>query len=413
MKSTTSWCDPLPESVVMLTPEPPYPLRGGGAFRIASLLHYFSRFAEVDLIYLSDSGKPAELPPGLVRNQIVIPLPVHSRGILARYSRNAWRALRGVPPLFDRVSGLEAQLDDALRGRHYDFGVAEHFWVAGYVPQLFKHCDQVILDLHNIESTLHSRSAATSRGLVAMGHRRFAEDSRRLEAKFLPLCSLVLATSEHDRREAQQLAPASNIAVFPNSYPFELRPEIQPVPNTVVFSGNFEYHPNIDGVQFLMEEIWPRIVEIQPNAQLRLVGRGSEFVRDLVQSTRNVSMTGPVEDAIAEIARGAVVIAPLRTGSGTRVKVLEAWAAGRPVVATHIAAEGLDINDGVDITLEAEPRGFAAAVCRLLANEAERTRLARGGQHTLSAKYTWKAAWKTLDDIPQVSRNRQLSSYTG
>src|SRR5579863_10293533 len=81
--------------VLMLSPEPPYPLNGGGAFRTASLLHYFARFAQVDLILISESGRPAPLPTGLVREQKIVPLPHHNRGMVARYLRNASRALRG------------------------------------------------------------------------------------------------------------------------------------------------------------------------------------------------------------------------------------------------------------------------------------------------------------------------------
>src|SRR5277367_4130138 len=95
---------------LLLSPEPPYPLQGGGAFRIASLLHYFAGFTEVDLILISDSGMPALLPEGLVRSQHVIPLPYHRRDVASRYFRNARRALRGVPPLVDRVSGLASPI---------------------------------------------------------------------------------------------------------------------------------------------------------------------------------------------------------------------------------------------------------------------------------------------------------------
>ena len=151
----------------MLSPEPPYPLHGGGAFRVASLVHYFSRFADVDLVLFSDSGRGAVLPAGLVREQIVLPLPVHATGTPARYLRNARRALQGVPPLIDRLSGHAEALAAAVAGKHYDLGIAEHFWCAPYQEQLAAVCDRTLLDLHNIESVLHARCAQTSRGLVA------------------------------------------------------------------------------------------------------------------------------------------------------------------------------------------------------------------------------------------------------
>src|SRR5580658_10423719 len=136
--------------VLILSPEPPYPLNGGGAFRTASLLHYFARFAQVDLVLISDSGSPAPLPAGLIRSQQVIPLPRHNRGLVARYGRNAHRAVRGVPPLIDRLAGLGASIARATAGHRYDFGVVEHFWCAPYVDQLVSFCTKTVLDLHNI-----------------------------------------------------------------------------------------------------------------------------------------------------------------------------------------------------------------------------------------------------------------------
>lgn len=400
-------------SVVMLSPEPPYPLRGGGAFRIASLLHYFARFADVDLIFLSDSGKPAEIPAGLVRRQTVIPLPLHNRALWARYMRNARRALSGVPPLVDRVSGQDAEVQRALAGQKYDLGLVEHFWAANYVDQLKANCQQVALDLHNVESTLHRRCAETSEGLVAAGHRHFGRRCRALEARLLPEFDLVLTTSAEDRRQVLEIAPEAKAAVYPNAYPYTERTDVPCDPMTVVFSGNFEYHPNIDGVRYLMRDIWPGIAERIPGARLLLVGRGAEFVRQYIQGDATVDVTGPVEDAVAEIARGAVVIAPLRTGSGTRLKILEAWAAHRAVVATPLAAEGLAVESGKNLELRDDPAEFTATVCDLLKNPARRKQLADGGLRCLKERYTWEAAWVTLDTMPQVTRIRQLSSYTG
>jgi hypothetical protein len=190
--------------VVMLSPEAPYPLQGGGAFRTASLLHYFARIAEVDLILISETGQPALLPPGLVHSQKMIPLPRHSRSLAARYVRNASRAVRGVPPLVDRLAGLEKSLERALGGKRYDLGIVEHLWCAPYASQLSACCAKTVLDLHNIESVLHQRCAQVSGGLAGAGHRRFAAVARKLERDLLPHYSAVLVTSEDDARIARE-----------------------------------------------------------------------------------------------------------------------------------------------------------------------------------------------------------------
>jgi glycosyltransferase involved in cell wall biosynthesis len=402
-------------NVLMLSPEPPYPLEGGGAYRIASLLHYFARFAEVDLILISDTGAPALMPPGIIRSQQVVPLPHHRRGLLARYVRNAGRAIRGGPPLIDRVSGLGSLIEQAIAGRRYDFGVIEHFWCAPYIEQLRGCCETTILDLHNIESVLEDRCAAVSGGLMRAGHRRFASASRKLEADLFPRFSLVLATSKEDGLIAGQIAPQARTAVYPNSLPWVETPQSAELPR-VVFSANFEYHPNIDAVGFLVREIWPLVRARCPGVRLRLVGRGDPFIRRFLPpgaaEQTGIEVTGPIPDARAEIAQAQIVVAPLRAGSGTRIKILEAWAAARCVVATPLAAEGLGARSGVDIALAAGAEEFAAEVVRLLGDPPARKRIATHGRQTFESCYSWKTAWKALDNDLQPMRQIGVNRYT-
>jgi glycosyltransferase involved in cell wall biosynthesis len=399
--------------VLMLTPEPPYPLDSGGAFRTASLLHYFARFAQVDLILISASGRPALLPPGLVRSQQVIALPYHHPGVAARYFRNASRAMRGVPPLIDRFAGLSAPIERAIAGRHYDFGIVEHFWCAPYIDQLERYCAETVLDLHNIESVLHERCANVGSGLIRAGHRRFAAASRKLESALLPRFSAILATSEEDARLVRERAGPAPVHVYPNSLPWVEAPQCAEHPR-LVFSANFEYHPNIDAVGFLVGEIWPKLKKVHPELRLRLVGRGDSFIRRLVPSgDSGIEVTGPVDDARAEIAQAQIVVAPLRAGSGTRIKIVEAWAAARCVVATPLAAEGLAARDGVNIALESDPGRFASRVALLLDDSAARQRLAAAGRRTFEDNYTWETAWKNLDLNLQLTRQSGLNGYTG
>lgn len=402
--------------VLLLTTEPPYPLNGGGAFRTASLLHYFARFAEVDLILISDSGEAAAIPPGVVRSQRVIALTRHGRGPAARWFRNARRAIRGVPPLIDRVAGLAAEIEEAIAGGRYEIGIVDHFWCGPYIDLAIQYCAETVLDLHNIESVLHERCAGLSAGLIRAGHRRFAEASRKLESELLPRFSAVLTASEDDARAARAIAPEARVHVYPNSIPCVDAPHLAEYPR-VVFSGNFAYHPNIDAVGFLVGKIWPKIRKLRPELRLRLVGRGNQFIRRLLPSgsaeETGIEITGPVEDARAEIAQARIVVAPLRAGSGTRIKILEAWSAGRCVVATPLGAEGLSAQDGVNIALEADAGRFAARVAELAENEELRQRLGEEGRRTFQHNYTWDAAWKHLDLDLQITLRTGLSGYTG
>ena len=258
-------------------------------------------------------------------------------------------------------------------------------------------CGTTILDLHNIESVLDERCAALNTGLVGLVTDDSPPLQAKLEAAVLPRYSMVLATSEQDAAIAKTIAPKARVVVYPNSLPWVDAPN-SPEFERVVFSGNFEYHPNIDAVKFLVQDIWPLVRRSRPDLQLRLVGRGDRFIRHLLPAGKaGIELTGPVPDARAEIAQASIVIAPLRAGSGTRIKILEAWAAARCVVATPLAAEGLAAEDGVNIALASDASAFAAEVVRLVADCGARERIGTHGRSTFERHYSWETAWNGLD----------------
>ena len=135
---------PLPtEPALVLAPEAPYPLVGGGALRTASLIHYLARTRDVDLILFQQPGAPdpaQDLPAGLARRVSVIHLPPTGRGQAARTVRNAIRLARGVPPLVDRFSGFQREVAEAIGGARYGVGVIEHSWCAPYAEQISPAC---------------------------------------------------------------------------------------------------------------------------------------------------------------------------------------------------------------------------------------------------------------------------------
>jgi len=386
-------------SALMLAAEAPYPLAGGGALRTASLLHHLARTYDVDLIMFRQPGAAdpgRQLPAGLARRVFVVDLPAHRRGLAARALRNAVRLARGVPPLVDRFSGFASQIGQALEGARYEIGVIEHFWCAPYWEQVSRVCGRTVLDLHNIESVLHGRCAEVEGRATAFAHRVFHDASFKLEREWLPRFSEVLAPSESDAKLAREIAPAARVRVYPNAIP------LVPVPpraneEAVVFSGNMEYHPNHSAVRFFRQEVWPRLRERWPRLVWRLVGKNPAAVKRFTSGDPRIEVRGPVDDAVRELARAQVAVAPVLAGSGTRLKILEAWAAGLPVVSTTLGAEGLAARDGENLLLADGGPAFAEAVSRLLACPDLRESLGAAGRLLLEKEFTWETAWKKLD----------------
>jgi glycosyltransferase involved in cell wall biosynthesis len=385
-------------SALLLAPETPYPLAGGGALRTASVLHYLAQAHDVDLIVFRQPGAahPAkDLPAGLVRRLTVIDLPANGRGLAARALRNSGRLARRVPPLVDRFSGFAARIAQAVEGRRYAIGIIEHFWCAPYYDQIAGSSACTALDLHNIESALHARCAATESAAAALAHRVFERASLGLERRWLPRFSHILAASENDAAAARVIAPTASVRVYPNALPARPMPT-ETRRDAIVFSGNMEYHPNRSAVRFFRREVWPLLRERRPGLVWRLVGKNPEAVREFTSGDSRIEVSGPVDDAILELARAKVAVVPLLAGSGTRLKILEAWAAGTPVVSTTIGAEGLPVHDGQHLLLADGASHFAGAVERLLACSDLRGSLAAAGRSLLEKEFTWEKAWRQL-----------------
>jgi len=387
------------DSALVLSPEAPYPLVGGGALRTASLLQYLARTRPVDLILFHQPGHSdpkSQLPPGLVRRVSVIQLPPTGRGLTARALRNSSRMVRRVPPLVDRFSGFQREVTAAIGDARYEIGLIEHSWCAPYWEQIAPACSRTVLDLHNIESTLHARCAEVEGRATAFAHRVFRDASLALERTWLPRFSQVLTTSPSDAGTALAIAPAAHVAVYPNALPWVPQPPAADE-EVVVFSGNMEYHPNVSAVRFFRSEVWPLLRERWPSLVWRLVGKNPAAVSRFTSGDPRIQVTGEVDDAIAELAKARAAVVPLLAGSGTRFKILEAWSAGLPVVTTTIGAEGLPARDGDNLRIADGGPAFAAAVTQVLENASLRRKLGHAGRLELEREFTWESAWKKLD----------------
>ena len=366
----------MPLRALFLTPEEPRIGSGGGGLRSASLLAYLRNRYDVQIVTFS--------------------LRPHSRTANARVWRNVVRLGGGRPPLFDRFSGYEHQIGAALQGR-YAVAVVEHFWCAAYAPLLRSCCDRLVLDLHNIESELARTHARAARWPASWASERFADSYQRLEREWLPQYDLILTASDDDRRRIEHMDVNPDVRVFPNALPEISRPQAAEA-NAIVFSGNLEYHPNVEAVRWFRKRIWPRVRENASGIEWHLVGSNPEAVAAFTGGDPRIRVVGPVDDAIAHLAEAKVCVAPLLSGSGTRFKILEAWAAGRAVVSTTLGAAGLGARGGEHLLLADDPDDFAQAVLRLCNDPSLRAQLGEAGWSLYRDRFTWPAAWKKLDE---------------
>ena len=386
---------------LLLAPEAPYPPVGGGALRSASLVEYLGRRYALDLIVFREPGAPdpaAAIPSGLVREIHVIELPRHSKRRMARALRNTRRLVRAVPPLNDRFGGFEEEIRRFVDGRRYQLAVIEHFWCAGYRDALAPYCERLLLDLHNIESALLAGCAEAENGPVAYALRRFRTACLDLEKRWFPRFDVLLAASEPDARRAREIAAGCSPCVYPNAIPSVPLPKAREE-DAIVFSGNLGYQPNISAIRFFRKQVWPSLRERWPGIEWRVIGKNPHAVAGLLTNDARIRLLGPVEDAVAALAAAKVAVVPMLAGSGTRVKILEAWAAGRAVVSTQLGAEGLPVRSGEHLLLADVPEDFVAAVSSLLESKQLRDRIGAAGRDLYVTQFTWEAAWDRLRSL--------------
>jgi polysaccharide biosynthesis protein PslH len=395
---------PAPRAL-FVAPEAPYPMVGGGAFRAASLLEYLAHFFTVDAVVFHAPDTELAFPTCRIDRLLTIELPRHSKHQAMRVLRNGQRLVLRRPPLIDRFAGFGAQIAAFLKGRPpYHLAVVEHFWCAPYWEQIGPMCSHTILDLHNVESAWHLGCGKVAGWPHSLAHGIFHRAALELERQWLPRYSLLLATSAEDAQRVTHIAPKARVAIYPNTIPLVDLPT-RDEQDMIVFSGTLEYEPNRTAVRYFTGEIWPALRRKWPNLKWRLVGRDPEAVRKYVQGAPGIECTGPVDDAISHLAAAKVAVVPILSGSGTRLKIIEAWAAGTAVVSTSLGAEGLPARHGENILLADDPSSFSGAVSRLLESPAERRRIGRAGRDRYEREFTWESAWGMLD--------RELESYIG
>jgi sugar transferase (PEP-CTERM/EpsH1 system associated) len=254
-----------------------------------------------------------------------------------------------------------------------------------------------VLDLVDALSLNLERRAEREGTLLRFG---FGAEARRLRRYEGEACRLVRRSAVVSAADRDALGAPRGLAVIPQGVDLALHPFAAfPREESLVFTGNLGYFPNVDAAVFLAREIWPRVHAVRPGAWLHLVGdRPAARVRRL-GSLPGVRVWGRVPSVHAHLARAGVAVAPLRTGSGMPNKLLEAMAAGAPVVATPLAAQALEARDGEHLILGESPAELAAAALCLLGDQALAERLAANARRLVETRFSLERSVEALERL--------------
>jgi glycosyltransferase involved in cell wall biosynthesis len=401
-----------PLKLLFVTPYLPSPPQFGGARRLHGLMTELAQRHEVSVCSLLNTAETHAHPESIratseyCREVVTVPnepfgLPVGRKRALqlrSLASLHSFEWLTHVNPTFT------VRLRELLARERFDVLNFEFSHMAPYrrLVQGEARGALFVLDEHNIEYEILRRTAGSELGKVRRLYNGL--NWRKLRAEELDAwrtfhgCSV---TSAHDRDLLLRDLPRAKVAVVPNAVDlehFRARPDAPaPEPFTVLFFGAINYFPNSDAVKLFIDEILPKLRPRFPGVRFKVVGHTPEHLMAL--SGAGVEMMGFVPDLRVEIERAAVVVAPLRIGGGTRLKILEAMSMSRPVVSTPQGAEGLEVTHGRELLLADTPAAFADQVARIFEDAALARQLGVAARQLVEQRYGWAASVARLEAL--------------
>lgn len=386
--------------VLQITPQLPWPPDNGGRMALYQLVRQISRHHKLTLLSLCQEDPREGIPALAPFCDNLVTVEDRTGSIFSLLDAATSERPLAMSRFHSRAVAKRAA--DLCETRDIDIVHFDHLQTAAYVRALPAQMPTVLRQ-HNVESRILERYAHTAaqpflRPLIRGQARAVA----RYEATSCTRFDQCLAVTPVDAAQLRQLAPDATIDVLPDGVDVEFfRPDPTCLPDEerVVTTGDYTWGPTRDGLLFLCREVWPGLRRVRPQARLTIVGKNiPDEIRDDADN-KGIDIAGYVTDVRPEILRAALFLAPTRVGSGIRIKILEAMALGRPVIATTIGAEGIEAVDGRDLQIADTPQELIQAIQKLLDDEAAREEMAAAGLALVRRRYAWDTLGDELSDF--------------
>lgn len=266
-----------------------------------------------------------------------------------------------------------------------------------------------ILFTHNVEAEIFERHAERATGLWKLIWTEQSRKMRRFEQESLARYDTVIAVSTRDRDALAKRYALPHVEDIDTGVDLDFfamnPPETEPDPGldggTLVFTATMSWPANVEGIHFLLDEVFPQLRNARPHIKAVIIGRNppASLSDKIKERGLDVTLTGFVDDIRPYVAGANVYVIPLFVGSGTRIKAFEAMAMGRPVVSTTLGIEGLDVTDGENFLRADDGGAFTRAILALLDDAALRHRIATAARRLMEDRFSWSRVAKQFETI--------------
>lgn len=396
---------------LFITKEVPYPPQGGVSLRNWQNINIMKQFGKVALFTASNWTPKQESLPGVdiwkhcnVEKQ---------RLVLENINRRLWWLYPNKHPDADWAYSHQAaeELDDLIKEFQPNLVIFEEVWLYPYLSVVKHHQCQIIFDNHNVETHLFSQRDYLSQNFkIRLKTKIQLSHLNLIENDFIKNSDQVWVCSGEDVKLIHQLY-GQDRAIFsiPNGVNItkyenvrlgkcKLPDGLENKEKNILFLGQMSYLPNTEAADLLIDKIYPQVKKIYPDSRLLLVGRNpTEKMLQAGKKDSGIIVTGSVREVNPYLAASSLMVVPLLKGGGTRLKIVEAFAAGCPVISTSKGAEGINAQDGEHLLIRNSVEEIVEGICTLWSNPDLSKKLADFAYELVKSEYSWEGVGKKVE----------------
>lgn len=379
----------------------PYPPKGGNLQRSYNLIREVSKNHEITLLTFNQSKiiSSSESLHNAVAHFSKFCKVAGVVNILSEYSafRRLCLLLKGLLPWKTyTVSWLESlefasNLESLLKENSFD---VIHFDTISLVPYVkYIKNAKVVLNHHNIESLMMLRRSENESNILKKIY--FYQEGKKIARYERDVCKLFdlnITCSDLDTNRLKEITGMSNCITIPNGVDLEyFNPiDIAIKPKSLIFAGGLTWYPNLDAMSFFLKSVWPILVKEVPDVSMTIIGRSPPtWMIEMQDLYPNLKVTGFVDDVRPYIAEAHIYVCPIKDGGGTKLKVLDALAMKKTLIADQIACEGIDVKDQESVIFASSADEYLRAIKLLIADQELAGRIAEKGLELINEKYSF------------------------